>query len=123
MNFAGFQVEIKELNGLSGGGTTNPQLYSNLVGFPTNTQLDANFSTLAAQYPALGLTTGQFVANDYSGLANANGPQTLQEIGVTQYPYAPSVTAVPEPASIVLLSLGALGAGFYARRQRKSVPV
>jgi hypothetical protein len=123
MDFVGFQVEIKELNGLSGGGTSNPQKYSSLSGFPTNAQLDTNFATLAAQYPTLGLTTGQFAATNYSGNADANGAKgILQEVGATQYPFAP-VTGVPEPASIVLLSLGALGVGFYARRQRKSVPV
>src|SRR5262249_27147418 len=57
-NFTGFQAELKELNGLTGGGTNNPEKYPS-SGFPTNADLDFNFSTLAAQYPGLGLTTGQ----------------------------------------------------------------
>lgn len=121
--FTGFQDEINELNALSGGGTAHPETYASLgSSVPSNGQLDGIFTTLAGLPGAPTFSTNTpFTTYSYSQNANANGPDVFQETGFTQYPYG--LTAVPEPASIVLMSLGALGVGFYARRQRKGVPV
>lgn len=115
--FTGFQGEVHELNALGANPDLSPTFYSSLSGYPTNADLDANFSALAALDPGLGLTTGQFTADNYSGTANTYGPSTLQEIGGTFYP------VVPEPASIILLSVGAIGGmGIFVRRQKKALP-
>lgn len=110
--FDGFQIESTEVNSLTGS--------YNQATHPTNAQLDAAFlaiTTLGGQ----GQVQGDFTANSYAQTANVNGPNTLQEVGFTQYPF--QTAPIPEPASIVLMSLGALGLGVYARRQRKRVPV
>lgn len=111
--FDGFQGEIKELNSLA-----NNNSYDT-VNFPTNAQLDANYNTLAALDPGLGMDPAMFTTNNYTANAGGTNPNTLQEIGITQYPF--QIQVVPEPASIVLLSFGALGLGFHARRQKKKV--
>lgn len=108
MPFSGFQDAISETNSLTGNYPSS--------GFPTNGQLDSNWQKLT------GSALTPFTTLMYTQTANVNGPNTLQEIAVTQYPviFIPS----PEPASILLLSFGAIGFGFYARRQqKKGVPV
>jgi hypothetical protein len=85
--FSGFQDEIIEVNALIGGGTINPLNYSSLTGFPTNADLDVNFSALGALDPGLGLILSEFANLNYFGNANANGPSVLQQIGVIQYPF------------------------------------
>jgi hypothetical protein len=95
--FSGFQVESTEVNAL---GTSNPTY--DQAHFPTDAQLDANFATLAALAPSQGLVTGQFALNRYAETANINGPNTLQEIGFTQYPFltsAPSITTTQSTTS------------------------
>jgi hypothetical protein len=92
--FSGFQVESTEVNSLTG-----PY---DQVNFPTNAQLDANFNTLAALAPGQGLVLNQFAANNYAATAGPNGPNTLQLLGFTQYPFAisaPSITTSQQPAS------------------------
>jgi hypothetical protein len=109
--FIGFQGEISEVNALA------PTQKYPTSGFPTNAQLDANFSALAALSPGTGLSTGQFTTQNYTGHATGSGPSTLQEISFTGYPIN---TVIPEPASILLFSFGgAIGLGFYTRRQKK----
>lgn len=112
--FDGFQIESTEVNSLTGS--------YNQATHPTDVQLDAAFAAITV-LGGQGQVLGDFTANAYAETANVNGPNTLQEVGFTQYPIQVSPAAIPEPASIVLMSLGALGVGFYARRQRKRVPV
>jgi len=112
LNFTGLQGEIQEVNALSPGGA-----------YPgdTNANLDANFTFLAGLAPSQGLTTGQFTALNYTGNVGANGPDTLQAIGITNYPIFASTTppGVPEPASLLLWAGVAVGFGIYRRTRVK----
>jgi hypothetical protein len=107
-NFTGFQSEISEADSLSPGGA-----------YPgdTNANLDANFSFLAGLAPGQGMTTGQFTALNYTGNVSATGPFTLQELSSTNYPIV-AVAGIPEPTSMLLWGLGAVGIGAYMRRRR-----
>jgi hypothetical protein len=117
LSFDGFQAEINAINSLSPTGApyTSPP-------FPTNANLNAIFDALALLDPtvAFGSPTpftdnGGFAPN----AAGSNG-DALQQFGITNYPIQslPPGVGIPEPASMVLWGLGAVGIGAWVRRRR-----
>jgi hypothetical protein len=111
--FDGFQANIAEVNAQ---GTTSPG----------DAALDANFAKIAALAPVGFGTLAPFSTTNFTTNYNLGTPlgtgDTIQEVGFNIYPVnipaTPPPPPVPEPASMLLWGLGAVGFGAWVRRRR-----
>ena len=119
---ATFTLQTPNSGGLSTdefvGGTGLQQGTSNLYGFMTVTQAGVLFDENGVDLSTLGLIQMAALSSGLNYNATNNGEQILASIASDGNF---TISAVPEPASLLLLGGGALGMSLIGRRGRKTI--